>query len=79
MDPHTKFKRGDLVTWIYSQPEIPYLVSEEVSGAFVDIGIVVAIELWEAAIDKKEIVEVYFAKAGSSWCHPRSLKLLSRT
>ena len=28
---------------------------------------------------KKEILEVYFAKAGSSWCHPRSLKLLSRS
>jgi len=79
MDLHTKFKRGDLVTWIYSQPEIPYLVSDEIHDAFVDVGIVVAVELWEAAADKKEILEVYFAKAGSSWCHPRSLKLLSRS
>lgn len=79
MDSQTKFKTGDLVTWVYSRPEIPYLVSDNIPDTFADVGIVVAIELWEAVIDKKEIVEVYFAKAGSSWCHPRSLKLLSRT
>jgi len=78
MDPQSQFKRGDLVTWVYTQPEIPYLVSDDIHSAFTDIGIVVNIELWETTVLKKEIIEVYFAKAGSSWCHPRSLKLLSR-
>ena len=79
MDSQTKFKRGDLVTWIYSQPEIPYLVSDEIHDAFIDIGVIISIETWDMTPTSKTIVQVYFAKAGTSWCHPRSLKLLSRS
>ena len=79
MDQKHQFERGDLVTWVYTQPEIPYLISDTAKDAFVDVGVVVSIEDWDMSPGKKTIIEVYFAKAGHSWCHPRSLKLLSRS
>ena len=72
------FSKGDLVTWQYSDPLIPYPIPYGTKNDFIDIGIVLSVEVWEGDDEIRQIIEVYFVKGGSNWCNPRSLVLVSK-
>jgi len=74
----SKFCKGDLVKWCYSEPHLPYTITATEQNRFNDIGIVLNIEVWEDDSDTREVIEVYFAKAGPNWCNPRSLEVVSK-
>lgn len=72
------FKRGDLVKWWYSSPEIPYTLDEPRTHELTDIGIIIAVEEWEGDTEIKKVIEVYFIRGGANWCNPKSLELISK-
>ncbi len=72
----SKFCKGDLVKWCYSEPHLPYII--DASKHLSDIGIVLNVEIWEEDPDIREVIEVYFAKGGTNWCNPKSLEIVSK-
>lgn len=74
----SKFKKGDLVKWWYSAPHLPHTIDADDIKNWTDVGIVLSVETWEGDQDIREVIEVYFIKAGPNWCNPKSLELVSK-
>lgn len=71
----SKFKKGDLVKWWYSSPTVPHTVEKD---EWVDLGVVMNVEIWEGDNEIREVIEVFFFHAGTNWCNPKSLELISK-
>jgi hypothetical protein len=75
----SKLKKGDLVKWWYTSPRLPHTIDDDNIKNWTDVGIVLSVELWEGGHQGiREVIEVYFIKAGPSWCNPKSLELISK-
>jgi len=61
---------GDMVKWA-SFDDTPNIEKSK------DIGIIVGIEIWDTTTPAQTTIEVYFFKAGHTWCNPNSLEIVS--